>query len=213
MRTPSNHFPIALRLHGQDLCFVGVDITTGWFFTDFPDDMPLTPCWNKHSPRARMALARAQEAWHRALLVRGVRVMVEDRWAPMTPELVQRLGDAQDDLVYGYLSGLGWFRPTDADYRACDLPMPPNVVLEPIPKSAEQRRAMISIPGTNILWAIKEVASRSGAAAHAVWRRWPISAFIWTWRVALEPELTKERAKRAPSAALPPEMQAISVAN
>lgn len=216
MRTSARSFPIAIRFQGQDLCFLGTDLVTGWFFAGFPDDMPLTACWQKQRPRERVRLLRQQEVWQNALLSRGVHALLDERWARLTPELVQRLGGTAEgtpgvELVYGYLSGLGWFQPGDDAYRECDLPRPAGALAEVGPAGGEERLALTRIPGRNMLWAVKEVAQRSGTGAHRVWRSWAISDFIWTWRVTLEPELAKERELKAPAASLPPEMAAIGV--
>jgi hypothetical protein len=219
MRRSARSFPIALRFRGQDLYFLGTDIVTGWFFAGFQDDMPLTACWQKHRAGARIRIVNQQSAWQAALLTRGVHVLLDERWTPMTLELVQRLGGTEEDtpgadLVYGYLSGLGWFRPGDKNYLECDLPTPEVKGWQTDPMAMiEKRRALTTIPGKNILWAVKEVAQRSATSAHRVWRSWPISSFIWSWRVSVEPELTAERAKKSQSSGLTPEMQAVGVGN
>jgi hypothetical protein len=214
---PKRSFPIALRFRDQDLAFLACDIPTGWFFHGFPDDMPLTDCWKAQSAAERLRLVRQQEEWHAAILTRGVYVRLDDRWVSMTRELVQRLGGTDDGapgehLVRSYFSGVGWILPGQDGFVESDAPTLPASVVQIDPLAEiERRRALTRIPGKNVLWAVKEVASRAGASAHRVWRSWDISDFVWTWRVSLEAELKRENEKKAGASALPPEMAMIGV--
>ncbi len=61
---------------------------------------------------------------------------------------------------------------------------------------------LIAVPPPNIKLAIREMASKARTAPHLIWSRWPISAFIWTWRVALQDDL-KRRTAKAGAGALP----------
>jgi hypothetical protein len=209
----ARRFPIAARVNGQDLVFLGVDIPTGWFFTGFPDKMPLRKYQRKRD--SQVELVRTLTTWNQALLTRGVHALDDGgTWRLLTPELVQRLGAAQDgtasaELLFGYFSGIGWLRPGDPSYRECDHALPEGATLAPAPLTAEYRRALLTLPGRAVLATVKEVASRSGTAPHTIWRAWLASDFIFTWRITLESE--HERTKKSPTADLPPEMQAIGV--
>lgn len=54
---------------------------------------------------------------------------------------------------------------------------------------------LIEVPSPNIRLALREIAGKSRAAPHDIWRRWPISAFIWTWHSALRDDLKKRAAR------------------
>lgn len=211
-------FPLSAHVHGQDLCFIGTDVICGWFFAGCPDDLPTSACSQKGSPRSRLELTRRHDAWKAAVLTRGVYAEREGAWGLLSPELVQRLGgvdegSAGDALVRGYFSALGWITPADPGYLDCDLPMPEGAVLDPPPVTAEQRRAMVHMPGKNTLGIVADIANRCSTSAHRVWRSWMASQFIFEFRARLTPELTADKARKAPAAGLTPEMQRVGVGN
>jgi hypothetical protein len=209
VKRPRLKFPIELDIAGERMTFVGCDMLTGWFFQGFPDPMPLTECWHKEGDPEKQQLVQGMDQWHNDILCRGVWLIderAEEEQAAraqgaevrpvcrrLTPELVQRLGDQRDRAVLAYFSGIGWIRPENPGYIPPSGTLPRRLPPLDDPFAAlEQRTAMTRIPSKNVLLHIKHLAGAAGTAAHAIWRRWWISEFLWTWRAA---EL--ERSERA----------------
>jgi hypothetical protein len=193
-------FPITLDIAGERMAFIGCDMLVGWFFQGFPDPMPLTDCWKKEATDTQRELVNAMETWHDQLLCRGIWLVADPVdgntvCRRLTPELVQRLGDQRDRAVAAYMSGIGWIRPEDKGYEisADALPRPLPPLVDPF-ADAERRAAMTRIPSANILLHVKQVAEAAGQPAHAIWRRWWMSEFIWTWRTH-----EAERKERGPA--------------
>ena len=184
MATARLRFPIALDIAGERMTFIGCDMRVGWFFQGFPDPMPLTACWRQEDSARQRQLVEVMDAWQDQLLCRGV-WLVDDRAGVcrrFTPELVQRLGDQRDRAIALYMSGIGWIRPQDTGYEVSAAPLPrPLPTLDDPFADVERRAAMTRIPSKNVLLGITQVAKRAGVATHAIWRRWWISEFLWTW--------------------------------
>lgn len=216
MAKPRPNFPLSMRLQGQHYRCLGVDIINGWFWAGAPDDMPGSKCWLGSKPRARQVISQQHGAWLGAVLTRAVYVELErDVWTLMTPELVQRLGGthrddtAAADLVHGYFSALAWLLPDNTGYRECDLPSPMEAVLTKPPVTAEQRRALVTLPGPNMLSCVKAIAASCHTSVHRVWRSWYASDFICEYNATIR---TSNQTALS-TASLPPDLAAIGVGN
>ncbi len=180
-------FALPIVLPQGPRAWVARDVPTGVFFLGFADSMPGAECFARQDPAGRQRVLTTMESWADGLLTR---VVVAPR---LTPELVQRMGDQKDAALLAYLRAVGWLE---------DAETAPGVVLaeglsaEPIAPAALQR-AFVGVPGPNVKGAIRLMASKCRVAPHAIWTRWAISEFIWTWRVLLQDDLLARQARQA----------------
>jgi len=175
---------LTATLNGEPQEFLARDLPTAVFFFGFQDSFPGAECFSGMPAAEQRQVLTGMEAWSDALLCR---IMIEPR---LTPELVQRLGSARDELVVSYLGAIGWMEP------------PAELIpATPVPRRAgprhwpEDRVALLAVPPPNIKAAIREIAAKSRTAPYHVWSRWVISEFVWTWRVVLQDDLKKRRVR------------------
>jgi hypothetical protein len=176
---------LTATLNGEPQEFLARDLPTAVFFLGFQDSFPGAECFSRMPAGEQRQVLTGMEAWSDALLCR---IMIEPR---LTPELVQRLGTARDELVLSYLGGIGWMEPPADLIPAAPVPRRGGPRLWP-----EDRAAVLAVPPPNIKAAIREIAAKSRTAPYEVWCRWAISEFVWTWRVVLQDDL-KKRAGRS----------------
>lgn len=187
---------LTATVSGEPMEFIARDVPTGVFFLGFEDTFPGAECFARLTPKQQRDNVLGFEAWADALLCRA---MLEPR---LTPELIQRLGSARDELAVGYLWGVGYHTPS---LKEREQLVPPQAMDGPSQARhtwREDYAALIAVPPPNIKLAIREMASKARTAPHLIWTRWPISTFIWTWRVALQDDL-KRRAAKAGISTLP----------
>lgn len=172
-------FALTATVAGEPLEFIARDAPTAVFFLGFQESFPGADCFNRMGAGETRQILTGMQAWSDALLCR---VMVAPR---LTPELVQRLGSARDELVVGYLGAVGWM-PPDPDLVPA-VPVPRDRVS----RWPEDHVARLAVPPPTMKIAIREVATKSRVPAYQVWTTWPITAFIWTWHVVLQDDLKK----------------------
>jgi hypothetical protein len=176
---------LTVTLNGEPQEFFARDVPVGVFFLNFQDSFPGAPCFSRMPAGEQRQVLGGMEAWSDTLLCR---IMLEPC---LTPEGVQRLGSARDELVVGYLGAVRWMDPD-----------PDLIPARPVPRHPgprvwlEDRTALVAVPPPNIKTALREIATKSRTAPYHVWSRWAISEFVWTWRVVLQDDL-KKRAGRS----------------
>jgi hypothetical protein len=178
---------LTATLSGEAQEFIARDVPPAVFFFGFQESFPGAECFVRMRAGEQRSVLKGMEGWGDALLTR---VMVEPR---LTPELVQRLGSARDELLLGYLGAIGWMEP------------PADLVPARTLNGRRARRcwpadhaALLAVPPDTIKTAIREIAHKARTAPHVLWSRWGISEFIWTWRVVLQDDLKKRRARGGP---------------
>jgi hypothetical protein len=185
-------------VNGEPLEFIARDVPAGVFFFGFQDSFPGTECYAKLGAAQQRDIIAGFHAWGRGLLCRA---MVDPR---LTPEGVQRLGSASDELALGYMWGVGYQQPTAQERERM---VPPRRSSER--HAAHQRwtddyEALMTVPTPNIRGLVKEISHRARTAPAAVWR-WPISTWIWTWRVIVQDDLKRRAGKASRRSGLLPQ--------
>jgi hypothetical protein len=174
-------FILTATLDGEYVEFVACDVPTGVFLgADFQEVMPGMACYSAESAEAQRAMLARMEAWSDAMLTRVIADPVLSR------DDVLRLGSARDELVVGYLWGIGWETPADALKRVS-----PRIAEGPFAAPAPSLEALRAIPSENMKKAVRELAAKARTDPDAVLATWPVSKFIRNWRMIMQDDLLK----------------------
>ena len=142
---------LTATVSGEPMEFIARDVPTGVFFLGFEDTFPGAECFARLTPKQQRDNVLGFEAWADALLCRA---MLEPR---LTPELIQRLGSARDELAVGYLWGVGYHTPS---LKEREQLVPPQAMDGPSQARhtwREDYAALIAVPPPNIKLAIRDL--------------------------------------------------------
>jgi hypothetical protein len=171
-------FRLTATVSGEPLNFIARDVPTAVFFHGFEETYPGAPCFSRMGAEESNRRLVGIHAWTDALLCRAI---VQPR---LSPELVQRLGDARDELAQGYLAAIGWW------------PDPELVPAEPLPAPTDRHwpddhAAVLLTPTPLIRRGLRDLARTARVAPYEIWARWGIVECWWTWRLLLQEDMKK----------------------
>jgi len=154
------------------------DLPTGAFFAGFPDDLPLTDCFEAAEWERQHAIVVNLERWVSLMLTRAIVEPV------LTLEVVQRLGPSRDVLARAYLETIGWVPPSP------DSPDMPPVVEAPARRKRYPPLELTwrtATPGKNLHGILKQLATRTRRLPTELWAL-PISAWLFTLKCFSDPK-------------------------
>ncbi len=188
-------FELQVTLNGAPFSIVMCDLPCHAFLRDFADSLPGTRCFGEAPAAQQHALVGDLDAWQDWLLEAAA---VDPM---LSPELIRRLGAAREELLYAYLTQLGWpFDLWPHRHRLPDLPPAELVGMAPGPRPWERHvlRTLPALPAPNIRAALRLVATKSRHPVDQLWTMWA-SEFIWLFRIAVTDDLARKDARASSS--------------